>query len=52
MESKHLNHLQAEYARLLEHKRIHSLDIPDNFRYMDPERVNMLEDAVKPYLTP
>ncbi|KIH83760.1 Cellular communication/signal transduction [Pseudomonas batumici] len=52
MERKHLNRLQAEYARLLEHKRIHSLDIPDDFRYMDPELVDMLEDAVKPYLTP
>ncbi|WLI10396.1 MULTISPECIES: low molecular weight protein tyrosine phosphatase family protein [Pseudomonas] len=50
MERKHLNRLQAEYARLLEHKRIHSLDIPDDFRYMDAELVDMLEDAVKPYL--
>jgi predicted protein tyrosine phosphatase len=50
MERKHLNRLQAEYARLLEHKRIHSLDIPDDYRYMDPELVDILEDAVKPYL--
>lgn len=52
MERKHLNRLQAEYARLLEHKPIHTLDIPDDYRFMDPELVDILEDAVKPYLAP
>ncbi|TFF14672.1 phosphotyrosine protein phosphatase [Pseudomonas sp. BCA14] len=51
MEGKHLNRLQAEYARLLEHKRLHSLDIPDDYRYMDPELVGMLEDIVTSCLT-
>ncbi|MDI3275531.1 cellular communication/signal transduction [Pseudomonas sp. AL03] len=51
IERKHLNRLQAEYARLLEHKQIHSLDTPDHFRYMDPELVDMFEDAVNPSLT-
>lgn len=50
MERKHLQRLQAEYARLLEHKRVHVLDIPDDFRYMDPELVSMLEDTVNAYL--
>ncbi|MBK5533622.1 phosphotyrosine protein phosphatase [Pseudomonas sp. TH08] len=50
MERKHLNRLHAEYARLLEHKRIYSLDIPDDYQFMDPELVDILEDAVKPYL--
>jgi predicted protein tyrosine phosphatase len=50
MEKKHLNRLRAEYARLLEHKRIHSLDIPDDYQYMDPELVELLEESVKPYL--
>ncbi|WP_075803202.1 low molecular weight protein tyrosine phosphatase family protein [Pseudomonas putida] len=50
MERKHLQRLQAEYARLLEHKRVHVLDIPDDFRYMDPELVSMLEDTVSSYL--
>ncbi|WP_440974657.1 low molecular weight protein tyrosine phosphatase family protein [Pseudomonas koreensis] len=52
MERKHLNRLQAEYARLLEHKPIHTLDIPDDYRFMDLELVDILEDAVKPYLAP
>ena len=51
MERKHVNRLQAEYARLLEHKRIHSLDIPDDFRFMDPALVDMLEVTVKSYLS-
>jgi predicted protein tyrosine phosphatase len=52
MERKHLNRLQAEYARLLEHKRIYSLDIPDDYPFMDPALVDLLEDTVKPYLNP
>lgn len=51
MERKHLNRLQAEYSRLLEYKRIHALDIPDDYRYMDPELVDILEDAVKRHLS-
>jgi predicted protein tyrosine phosphatase len=52
MERKHLNRLQADYARLLEHKRIYSLDIPDDYPFMDPALVDLLEDTVKPYLNP
>lgn len=50
MERKHQQRLRAEFARLLEHKPIHVLDIPDEFQYMDPELVEMLEQAVMPYL--
>jgi len=46
MESKHRQRLQAEYSRLLEHKRLHVLDIPDDYRYMDPELIAILEDSV------
>jgi predicted protein tyrosine phosphatase len=50
MGHKHANRLRAEYARLLEHKRLHILDIPDDYRFMDPELVKMLDDMVTPYL--
>jgi predicted protein tyrosine phosphatase len=50
MEHKHRQRLQAEYSRLLEHKRLHVLDIPDDYRYMDPELISILEDTVTPYL--
>lgn len=50
MGRKHEHRLRAEYVRLLEHKQLHVLDIPDDYRFMDPELVDMLELAVTPYL--
>ena len=38
--------LVAEFTRLLEHKPIHVLDIPDEYKYMDPELVELLEQSV------
>lgn len=51
MEAKHQHRLQATYARLLEHKRLHCLDIPDDYRCMDPALMALLEAKVAPYLT-
>jgi predicted protein tyrosine phosphatase len=50
MEQKHKNRLVTEFTRLLEHKPIHVLDIPDEYKYMDPELVEMLEESVGSYL--
>lgn len=46
MEHKHKNRLVAEFTRLLDHKPIHVLEIPDEYKYMDPELVEILEDSV------
>ncbi|QIL73520.1 phosphotyrosine protein phosphatase [Diaphorobacter sp. HDW4B] len=46
MEEKHKSRLLAEFTRLLENKRIVVLDIPDEYKYMDPELVEMLEQSV------
>ncbi|QBH96998.1 phosphotyrosine protein phosphatase [Limnobaculum zhutongyuii] len=46
MEQKHKNRIVAEYQRLIEHKTIHVLDIPDDYKYMDPELVRLLEEVV------
>jgi len=46
MERKHEQRLRAEYARLLGHKRLHVLDIPDDYRFMDPALVDLLVDTV------
>ncbi|MFC5473143.1 low molecular weight protein tyrosine phosphatase family protein [Paraherbaspirillum soli] len=46
MESKHKQRIMAEFPRLLENKRVHVLDIPDEYQYMDPELVDQLTDAV------
>jgi predicted protein tyrosine phosphatase len=46
MEQKHKNRLVAEFTRLLDHKPIHVLEIPDEYKYMDPELVEILENSV------
>ena len=46
MESKHKSRLVADYSRLLQGKALHVLDIPDDYGYMDPELVEMLEISV------
>ena len=46
MEHKHKSRLMADFNRLLAHKPLHVLDIPDEYRYMDAELVQMLETSV------
>lgn len=46
MEEKHKARLRAEFAKALEYKIIHVLDIPDDYRYMDPDLVEQLEESV------
>ena len=46
MEEKHKSRLKAEFNRLLDGRVIHVLDIPDDYKYMDPELVEQLEQCV------
>jgi predicted protein tyrosine phosphatase len=50
MEKKHKNRIVAKFTRLVEHKPIHILNIPDEYRFMDPNLVSHLEDSMIPYL--
>ena len=50
MESKHKSRLLAEHGHTLTGKPLHVLDIPDDYRFMDPELVELLEAAVPPLL--
>jgi predicted protein tyrosine phosphatase len=50
MEHKHRERIVAEYARLIEDTPIHVLDIPDDYKYMDPELIDILEQTVEPLL--
>ena len=50
MEQKHKNQLKAKFSRLLQNKPIHVLDIPDEYRYMDEELIELLNTAVTPFL--
>jgi len=49
-EDKHKSRLIADYRRVLEHKPIHVLDIPDEYKFMDPELVNLLRVSVREIL--
>jgi len=46
MEQKHKNRLVAEYGRIVAFKPMHILDIPDDYLFMDPELIAILEDIV------
>jgi predicted protein tyrosine phosphatase len=46
MEEKHRSRLRAEFGRLVEHIPIHVLDIPDEYKYMDPDLVVELRSSV------
>jgi predicted protein tyrosine phosphatase len=46
MEEKHKSRLVAEFTDLIKNKTIHVLDIPDEYKYMDPELVEQLEQSV------
>lgn len=46
MEKKHKNKLLAEFTRLMDHKPLFVLDIPDEYKYMDRELVEELECKV------
>jgi predicted protein tyrosine phosphatase len=50
MEEKHKSRLVAQFTGLAAGKRIHVLDIPDDYQYMDPELVQELKEAVEPLL--
>ena len=50
MEEKHLSRLRCEFQDGLRHKQVHVLDIPDTYRFMDPELVTLLTEAVTPLI--
>lgn len=50
MEERHQSRLKADFGSLLAQKRLHVLDIPDEYRYMDPELVDTLQTAVSALL--
>lgn len=48
MEEKHKSRLRATFNGLLEGKPLHVLDIPDEYKYMDPALVEELQRSVAP----
>jgi len=52
MEKTHRTKLQKRYRALLGSKRVICLDIPDNYAFMDPELVRLLETKLARFLPP
>ena len=50
MERVHERKLQEKFGTRLRARRVIVLGIPDNYKYMQPELVRILETAVRPHL--
>jgi predicted protein tyrosine phosphatase len=50
MEDKHRARLRAQFRDEVRYKVMHSLDIPDLYRYMDPDLIELLQDKVPPLI--
>ena len=46
MESKHKYRLKAQFTRMLDHKPLHVLDIPDEYQFMDEDLITELKNSV------
>lgn len=51
MEESHRRQIREQHTELSADLAIHVLDIPDRYELMDPELVEMLEDAVAQVLS-
>jgi protein-tyrosine phosphatase len=50
MEKKHRERLKEKFGSLTDDKEIVILEIQDDYKYMDPELIEILETSVSPYL--
>jgi predicted protein tyrosine phosphatase len=50
MEKAHHNRLSKRWRKHMGNKRVVCLNIPDEYEYMDPQLVKLLEDKVSGYL--
>lgn len=50
MEKVHKTKLSARFTPLLSGKRVICLGVPDNYTFMDPALLKLLERKVRPYL--
>ena len=51
MEKMHRAKIQRRYRGILGHRRIICLDIPDNYRYMQPELITLLQTRMARHLS-
>ena len=50
MESRHKQQIKEQFSKQLLHKQVFVLDIPDDYHYMDPELIELLQLVMQPYL--
>jgi predicted protein tyrosine phosphatase len=50
MEKKHLRRLQEKFPEEISEKRVICLYIPDDYQFMQPELIDLLQASVPPYL--
>lgn len=50
MEKKHLRRLKEKFAEELADKRVICLNISDDYQFMQPELIALLQSTVPPYL--
>ena len=50
MESRHKQQIKEQFSEQLSHKKVFVLDIPDDYHYMDPDLIELLQLAIRPYL--
>lgn len=50
MEKKHGDRLRSKFPESLEGKKVICLQIPDNYEYMEPELVELLQAKLNPYM--
>ena len=50
MENKHRSRILSSMSTALGQTPLHVLDIPDDYQFMDPELIDLLQERVEPYL--
>lgn len=50
MEKKHTRRLRDKFADSLRNKQVICLDIPDDYRFMDEELIEILKSRVSEYI--
>ncbi|WP_249866524.1 low molecular weight protein tyrosine phosphatase family protein [Paenibacillus konkukensis] len=50
MEKKHIRRLNAKFGPMLAGKKVICLDIPDDYKYMDDELIEILYSRVSEYI--
>ncbi|WP_282606340.1 low molecular weight protein tyrosine phosphatase family protein [Pelagibius sp. Alg239-R121] len=50
MEDKHKSRIRADFREDVRFKTLHVLDIPDDYRFMDPELVEIIKEKTEPLI--